>query len=89
MILSNRNSFLSVTLSISRVHLPEVTRYHEGSLLLKGQNTDRMGRMKRGKPPIRPSRAFPGAWSRAARDCRYSNCPYEKLPLAAIAHLEQ
>lgn len=50
-----------------------------------------MGRMKRkkGKPPVKPSRAFPGAWSRAARDCRYSDCPDEKLSIATLTHSQQ
>lgn len=87
-ILSNRNSFSSATLGSSRVQLPGVTRYHTKSAPKRKNHADRTGKMKRGKPPVKPSRVFPGAWRGAARDCRYSHYPYEKLPMLSIAHLQ-
>lgn len=84
-ILSNRNSFLSVTLECTSERWQGP---HTKSAPERTEHADGMGRMKRAKPPTRPSRVFPGAWTRATRDCRYSSYPYEKQLIVVTAHFE-
>lgn len=84
--LSDRNSFLSIH---SPLHAPtrDDTVPCRKTAPERPEHTDRMWRMKRGKPPIKPSRTFPGTWSRAARGCRHPNCPSERLSTSSDCSL--
>lgn len=78
--LSDRNSFLSIRCPLRAPTRGDTAPERPG-------HTDTVWRMKRGKPPIKPSRTFPGTRSRAARDCRHPNCPSERLSTSSDSSL--